>query len=156
MPESPVWLIVKRETTEEAEQVLRRIRSNSEFRSEIAELVEYKQSQQREPPTTKKLKIMLKETRIRRALISIKINRSEAQIIVVFRCLFLAGGMMQVLQQLSGINTFMYYSASIFESAGIGSTSQVIWLATIPAAANFIFTFVGMALVERVRTKLIS
>ena len=63
---------------------------------------------------------------------------------------FSAGSMMQILQQLSGINTFMYYSASILLSSGIGTTSEVIWLAVIPAAANFIFTFAGMTLIERV------
>ena len=63
----------------------------------------------------------------------------------------LAGSMLQIIQQLSGINTFMYYSGSILQSSGIGDASTVIWLAAVPAAANFIFTFVGMWAVEQVR-----
>ena len=50
---------------------------------------------------------------------------------------------------------FRYYSASIIQMAGF-SDQDSIWLATVPAAANFIFTIVGLLLVERIgRRKLL-
>ena len=48
-----------------------------------------------------------------------------------------------------------YYSASIIQMAGF-SDQDSIWLATVPAAANFAFTIVGLLLVERLgRRKLL-
>ena len=44
--------------------------------------------------------------------------------------------------------THRYYSASIIQMAGF-SDRDAIWLATIPAFANFFFTIVGLLLVER-------
>lgn len=43
---------------------------------------------------------------------------------------------------------YRYYSASIIEMSGF-SASQSIWLATLPAGGNFIFTIVGLLLVDR-------
>lgn len=42
-----------------------------------------------------------------------------------------------------------YYSATIIRMAGVEDNCQAIWYASITAFANFIFTFVGIALVER-------
>ncbi|XP_037073146.1 proton myo-inositol cotransporter-like [Pollicipes pollicipes] len=60
-----------------------------------------------------------------------------------------AGCCLQVFQQLAGINTVMYYSASIITLAGVRDATTAIWLAAALAAINFSFTFVSMALVER-------
>lgn len=50
---------------------------------------------------------------------------------------------------------FRYYSASIIEMAGF-SDNSAIWLSTIPAFGNFIFTIVGLLLVDRLgRRKLL-
>ncbi|KAF0292361.1 Proton myo-inositol cotransporter [Amphibalanus amphitrite] len=56
---------------------------------------------------------------------------------------------LQVFQQLAGINTVMYYSASIITLAGVRDPTTAIWLAAALSAINFSFTFVSMALVER-------
>jgi len=62
---------------------------------------------------------------------------------------------LQIFQQISGINTVMYYSASIIQMAGYND-QQAIWFAILPASANFVFTIVGLFLVERVgRRKLL-
>ncbi|KAI0234397.1 Proton myo-inositol cotransporter [Lamellibrachia satsuma] len=61
----------------------------------------------------------------------------------------LVGCALQLFQQICGINTVMYYSATIIKMAGVRSGSMAIWLAVIPAAVNFMFTFVGLYLVER-------
>ena len=48
-----------------------------------------------------------------------------------------------------------YYSASIIQMAGF-SENQSIWLAALPAAGNFIFTILGLVLVDRLgRRKLL-
>lgn len=50
---------------------------------------------------------------------------------------------------------YRYYSASIIQMAGF-SDQDAIWLATVPAAANFFFTIVGLLLIDRLgRRKLL-
>ena len=49
------------------------------------------------------------------------------------------------------VETFhRYYSATIIKMSGVKSPSIAIWLAAVTAAVNFIFTFVGVWLVERI------
>ena len=56
-----------------------------------------------------------------------------------------------VLQQISGINTVLYYGALLFkEHAGVSSQSAV-GANVLIGAVNFIFTLVAMAIVDRVR-----
>ncbi|XP_069570589.1 solute carrier family 2 member 13b [Brachyistius frenatus] len=57
---------------------------------------------------------------------------------------------LQMFQQLSGINTVMYYSATILQMGGVRDDKQAIWLAAATSATNFVFTLVGVLLVERV------
>ncbi|XP_037079910.1 proton myo-inositol cotransporter-like [Pollicipes pollicipes] len=66
----------------------------------------------------------------------------------VRRALLLGCGL-QLFQQLTGINTVMYYSASIIQLAGVRDVSLAIWLAAVTAAVNFVGTLVGLVLVER-------
>lgn len=66
------------------------------------------------------------------------------------------GCTLQIIQQLAGINTVMYYSATIIEMAGVSDKSKAIWLSSITGFVNFIFTFVGLLFVERLgRRKLV-
>ena len=59
------------------------------------------------------------------------------------------GVALQAFQQLSGINTIMYYSADILKDAGFsGDEAPVLW--SIPIAfTNALFTVVGIFLVDR-------
>ncbi|KDO32362.1 hypothetical protein SPRG_02839 [Saprolegnia parasitica CBS 223.65] len=66
----------------------------------------------------------------------------------VLRALTLGCGL-QILQQLCGINTVMYYGATIVQMAGFTDPSTAIWLAAVVAFSNFAFTFVGIFLVDR-------
>ena len=59
------------------------------------------------------------------------------------------GGTLQVVQQLSGINTVMYYSATIIVMAGVKDRSTAILIAAAVSLVNFVFTFVGVFLVDR-------
>ncbi|CAM1300375.1 SLC2A13 (predicted) [Pycnogonum litorale] len=68
----------------------------------------------------------------------------------------LIGCSLQMFQQIAGINTVMYYSATIIEMSGIGNKSKVIWLAAATASVNFLCTFIGVYLVEKIgRRKLL-
>ncbi len=45
---------------------------------------------------------------------------------------------------------YRYYSATIIKMSGVKSESAAIWLSAVTAATNFVFTFVGLYLVERI------
>lgn len=45
---------------------------------------------------------------------------------------------------------FRYYSATILQMAGVRDDKQAIWLAAATSATNFVFTLVGVWLVDRV------
>ena len=63
------------------------------------------------------------------------------------RALLLGCGMM-VLQQLSGINTVMYYAASIYEMSGFEETTA-IWLSGFTALAQVTGVIVSIHLIEK-------
>nr|XP_020457179.1 proton myo-inositol cotransporter-like [Monopterus albus] len=62
----------------------------------------------------------------------------------------LVGCGLQMLQQLSGINIVMYYSATILQMSGVRDDRLAIWLAGLATLTNFLFTLLGVWLVERV------
>jgi SP family myo-inositol transporter-like MFS transporter 13 len=43
-----------------------------------------------------------------------------------------------------------YYSASIIKMSGVSNQHTAIWLAAMTAGVNFVFTLVGVWLVERI------
>jgi sugar porter (SP) family MFS transporter len=65
---------------------------------------------------------------------------------------FVACGM-TVLQQVTGINTIIYYGPQIFELAGYASHSSAILAALIVASVNVLATVVGIVLVDRIGRK---
>jgi len=65
---------------------------------------------------------------------------------------FIAVGM-TVLQQVTGINTIIYYGPQIFELAGISSHANSILATLLVAVVNVIFTVVGITLVDKVGRK---
>jgi sugar porter (SP) family MFS transporter len=66
--------------------------------------------------------------------------------------LFIAVGL-TVLQQVTGINTIIYYGPQIFELAGSSSHANAIFATLIVAIVNVIATVVGIALVDRLGRK---
>jgi sugar porter (SP) family MFS transporter len=66
--------------------------------------------------------------------------------------LFIAVGL-TVLQQVTGINTIIYYGPQIFELAGIASHSNSILATLLVAVVNVIATVVGIMLVDQVGRK---
>jgi len=77
---------------------------------------------------------MLRNTAVRRAL--------------------LLGVMLQLFQQFSGINTVIYYSATILVMSG-ASSNKAIWLSAAVCTANVAFTFIGVVSVERLGRKIL-
>lgn len=64
------------------------------------------------------------------------------------------GCLLQATQQLAGINTVMYYSASILVMAGLPSSTS-IWLASLTSGINFLFCVLGMFIISRLTRRTI-
>jgi sugar porter (SP) family MFS transporter len=70
----------------------------------------------------------------------------------VRRALVIAVGF-TVLQQVTGINTVIYYGPQIFALAGIGSDSNAIFATLLVAIVNVLATIIALALVDRIGRK---
>ncbi|MEQ2171381.1 hypothetical protein GOODEAATRI_010097 [Goodea atripinnis] len=134
LPESPRWLLQKGRN-QEARQVLGRVRGNQNIEEEYDSI---------------------------RASIEEEGKEAGSGGVVILRILsygptrraLIVGCGLQMFQQLSGINTvmyaYLYYSATILQMAGVREDKQAIWLAAATSATNFVFTLVGVWLVEKV------
>ncbi|XP_041349826.1 proton myo-inositol cotransporter-like [Gigantopelta aegis] len=132
MPESPRWLIIQGKE-EKARRVLQSMRGQLDIEEEFDAIkLTCNQVQQEERSKSHRTIFvqMLKTPSIRRALA--------------------VGCSLQIFQQLAGINTVMYYSATIIRMSGVESDEAAIWLSAVTAAVNFLFTLVGLFLVEKI------
>lgn len=128
MPESPRWFVF-RGRTEQAKEVLRKIRHPEEVVSELQNIVRDHQEQKKS---------------------TICVCGSKA----VMMALFVGCGL-QLFQQFSGVNAALYYGASIMQMAGF-SDRYAIWLASVMTGTNLLFTLVGLLLIDRIgRRKLL-
>lgn len=139
IPESPRWLI-RHGKYQDALRILKRIRSdqtdvNKEFKS-IKESYLSSERERSENGETSVFKQIFVDSSLRKAL--------------------LIGCSLQVVQQLSGINIVMYYSATIIQMSGIRDKTMAIWLAAANAAINFVCTVVGLFLVEKIGRRLLT
>lgn len=69
-----------------------------------------------------------------------------------YRRLVLIGMAVGVFNQLTGINVVMYYAPAIFRAAGFAEGSALLKTVAV-GTTNMVFTFVGMALIDRLGRK---
>jgi SP family galactose:H+ symporter-like MFS transporter len=122
LPDTPRWLVNHNEP-ENARKVLKRIRGKDAVEGEVKEIQDG-----------------LKKQRGGRAELFNPMVKPALTI----------GISLAIFQQVTGINTVIYYAPTIFQSAGITSASSAILATVAVGVVNVIFTIVAIALLDRV------
>ncbi|TWW79147.1 solute carrier family 2, facilitated glucose transporter member 1 [Takifugu flavidus] len=123
-PESPRYLLIVLKQEEEARKALVRLRGSEDVSDDIQEMRE------------EGMKMALEK---KVSMLELFRSRNYRQPIIIAIVL-------QLSQQLSGINAVFYYSTGIFETAGV---SQPIYATIGAGVVNTVFTVVSLFLVER-------
>uniref|UniRef100_A0A671XBL9 Solute carrier family 2 member 3a n=1 Tax=Sparus aurata TaxID=8175 RepID=A0A671XBL9_SPAAU len=123
-PESPRFLLINLKQEEQARKALVRLRGSEDVSKDLQEMKEESAKMAME----KKVTIL-------------ELFRSAS-----YRQPLLIAVMLQLSQQLSGINAVFYYSTGIFESAGV---KKPIYATIGAGVVNTIFTVVSLFLVEK-------
>ncbi|KAK0167178.1 hypothetical protein PV327_004609 [Microctonus hyperodae] len=125
-PESPRYLLITKQWEEEARRALRRLRASNQVEEDIEEMRAEERAQQSEST----------------------ISMSELICSPTLRAPLVIGVVMQLSQQLSGINAVFYYSTNLFKNAGLSEESAKF--ATIGIGAIMVgMTLVSIPLMDR-------
>lgn len=125
VPESPRWL-VKRLRAGEALKVLTRINGRKAAEKEITSIKEIVQRQQ--------------------DWVSQLLSRRTVVAIVI-------GSILAVLQQVTGINVFLYYAPEIFKAIAGAETDVAMLQTIVVGAVNMLFTLIAIATVDSLGRK---
>ncbi|KAI5087294.1 solute carrier family 2, facilitated glucose transporter member 3, partial [Silurus meridionalis] len=123
-PESPRYLLINLNKEEQARKVLVRLRGYEDVSKDMQEMKE------------ESVKMNMEK----------KVTIPELFRTSTYRQPLLVAVMLQLSQQLSGINAVFYYSTGIFESAGV---TKPIYATIGAGVVNTVFTVVSLFLVER-------
>ncbi|KAK9885926.1 hypothetical protein WA026_013804 [Henosepilachna vigintioctopunctata] len=125
-PESPRYLLITKQWEEEARKALRRLRASNHVEEDIEEMRAEERAQQTES----------------------SISMMELICSPTLRAPLVIGVVMQLSQQLSGINAVFYYSTSLFSSSGL--TEESAKFATIGIGCIMVcMTLVSIPLMDR-------
>ncbi|XP_012287356.1 glucose transporter type 1 isoform X4 [Orussus abietinus] len=125
-PESPRYLLITKQWEEEARKALRRLRASNQVEEDIEEMRAEERAQQAE--STISMRELICSPTLRKPLV--------------------IGVVMQLSQQLSGINAVFYYSTNLFTSSGL--TDENAKFATIGIGAIMVcMTLVSIPLMDR-------
>ncbi|XP_050307783.1 glucose transporter type 1 isoform X3 [Anthonomus grandis grandis] len=125
-PESPRYLLITKQWEEESRRALRRLRASNQVEEDIEEMRAEERAQQSEASTSM-LELICSPT---------------------LRAPLIIGIVMQLSQQLSGINAVFYYSTNLFETAGLAPESAKF--ATIGIGCIMvIMTLISIPLMDR-------
>lgn len=130
LPDTPRYYVIKGDH-KRAKSVLLRVENISDEQAE-AEVHEMILSNSTVPGTP-----------LQQIWKSIKLCHTHA---ANFRALILACGL-QGIQQFTGFNSLMYFSATIFETIGFKNATAV---SIIVAATNFVFTLVALCIIDKI------
>lgn len=127
LPKSPRWLITRRQDREQALSILRRIepQSSEEELNTLADRI---------------------------AATAVSHNGKQPIPFRRLRVPLLLAFLIAFFNQLSGINAILYFAPRIFELAGLDKQSALLQSVGI-GVTNLIFTFIGLALIDRVGRK---
>jgi sugar porter (SP) family MFS transporter len=123
LPESPRWLL-RRGERDEARKMLARIRGTAEMEEELRDI---EQSIVKAPES----------------------GRFSDLFAAAIRPALVVGIGLAIFQQITGINTVIYYAPLIIQSAGISSASGAILATAGIGAVNVLMTVVAMWLIDR-------
>ncbi|XP_071331246.1 solute carrier family 2, facilitated glucose transporter member 1a [Trachinotus anak] len=124
-PESPRYLLINCNEESKARSILMKLRGTDDVSDDMQEMREESQQMKREKTVT-----------------IAELFRSP-----MYRQPIFVAIMLQLSQQLSGINAVFYYSTGIFERAGV---SQPVYATIGAGVVNMAFTVVSLFVVERI------